>query len=60
MKDHIQENYGLEEKPTYDFLRKYVNGAWEALLKEFLKRLLASMPHRCADVIAANGMHIKW
>jgi hypothetical protein len=60
MKDYIEDKWGLEEKPSYDRLRRYVKEAWDALPNEYWKELLASMPARCQAVIDANGMHINY
>jgi len=60
MKDYIEDKYGLEENPSYDKLRRYVQEAWDALPESFLAELLASMPERCKAVIEANGMHTKY
>jgi hypothetical protein len=60
MKDYIEDKYGLEEKPSYDNLRRYVKEVWEVLPEGYLRTLLSEMPSRCQAVIDANGMHIKY
>lgn len=60
MKDYIEDKYGLEEKPSYAKLKRYVEEAWQELPESYLQTLLDSMPSRCEAVIAANGMHTKY
>ena len=60
MKDYIEDKWGLQEKPSYDNLRRYVQEAWDALPNEYWRKLLDSMPARCQAVIDANGMHTKY
>lgn len=60
MKDFIEDKYGLDEKPSYLRLRRYVMESWEEVPESFLSELLASMPARCQAVIDANGMHTKY
>ena len=60
IKDCIEDHWGLEENPSYDKLRKYVEEAWDALPESYLEELLASIPAGCQAVIEANGMHTKF
>lgn len=60
MKDWLEDNYKIEENPSYDKLRRYVKEAWEALPNSFLQEQLATMPARMQAVIAANGMHTRF
>ena len=59
MKDWIAWNY-LNRKASYHQLRTQVIEAWQAIGEETLAELIATMPQRCRDVIAANGSHTKW
>ncbi len=60
MKDYIEDRWGWDSNPNYNSLRIYVIEAWEALLTDFLKDLLASMPERMAAVIEAQGIHTRF
>lgn len=60
MKDYIEHKYGHIEKPSYAQLRGFVKEAWEQIDDDLIKDLLASMPERCKDVIAADGRFTKW
>lgn len=60
MKDYIEDRYGHIEKPSYNQLRQWVREAWEQIDENLIEDLLASMPERCKDVIAAEGRHTKW
>ena len=60
MKDYIEDHWGLEENPSYNKLRRYVQEAWEALPESFLEELINSMQARCQAVIEANGIHTKY
>jgi hypothetical protein len=60
MKDWIEDRYGLEEKPSYDNLRRYVKEAWDAVPDDYFEQLLHSMPDRCKAVIEAEGAHTKY
>ncbi|RYP16595.1 hypothetical protein DL765_005056 [Monosporascus sp. GIB2] len=59
MKDYIEDKWGLDEKPSYDNLRKYVKEAWEAVPEEWLLDLIKEMPTRCQAVIDAQGGHTR-
>jgi hypothetical protein len=60
MKDWINLEYGMDEKPSYDALRRYVKEAWDALPDDFLAQLLAEMPKRCQAIMDADGRHTKY
>jgi hypothetical protein len=60
MKDYIEDNWGLEENPSYDRVRKRVNAAWQALPDSFLWQQLETMPERLNAVIEANGLHTRF
>ena len=60
MKDYIEENYWYDENPSHDRLRRYVREAWDSITEDYLRELLATMPQRCQDVIAAEGGATKW
>lgn len=60
MKDYIEDKYGLVDKPSYDQLRRWVKEAWDALEEYQFEELLATMPDRCAAVVAAEGQHTKY
>lgn len=60
MKDWLEDNYQIEENPSYDKLRMYVKEAWEALPNSFLQEQLATMPARMQAVIAAEGLHTRF
>ena len=47
MKDSIEEDHGLKEKPNYIALKRYVIEAWEAVLESYLQDLLSTMQARC-------------
>jgi hypothetical protein len=57
---YIEDKWGLEENVSYDRLRAFVMEAWNELLDDYLRELLASMPSWCQAVIDANGMHTKY
>jgi transposase len=59
MKDWISARY-IDRKASLDEIRKQVTEAWEAIEPQILEELIQSMPQRCKDVIAANGMHTQW
>ena len=59
MKDYMEERWP-EENCTYNQLRDHVKQAWDAITSEQLAELLATMPQRCLDVIAAEGGHTNW
>jgi hypothetical protein len=49
-----------DRKASLDEIRRQVVEVWEAIEPQVLEDLLQTMPQRCRDVIAANGMHTKW
>jgi len=55
MKDYIEDKWGLDVNPTNIRLRQCVKEAWEAVLEEWLREHLASMPVRWV-----NGQHIEY
>ena len=60
MKDYIEDKWGLQEKPSYDNLRRYVQEAWDILPNEYWRELLDSIPVHCQAVIDTNGMYTKY
>lgn len=60
MKDWIQENYGDQEKLSYDTLRQAVKEAWDAVTPEHLDELINSIPYRYQAVIDADGRYTKY
>jgi hypothetical protein len=60
IKNYLEDKYGMDEKPTYPRLRRYVKEAWEALPENFLVTLFNFIPARCEAVIEANGIHTRY
>ena len=60
IKDYIEDKQGLQEKPSYDNLRRYMQEAQAALPNKYWRELLDLMLARCQAVIDANGMHTKY
>ena len=59
MKDRISTRY-RDRKANLEEIRRQVWEAWNAIGEETLEDLITTMPQRCQDVIAANGMYTKW
>jgi transposase len=59
MKDWIALHYP-EKTTSYQQLRRQVMEAWNAIGRDLLRNLVATMPQRCRDVIEADGKHTKW
>ena len=59
MKDWISTRW-KDRRVSLDEIRRQVLVAWEAIESDILEDLIQTMPQRCQDVIAANGMYTKW
>jgi hypothetical protein len=60
MKDWIQQNYGDQDKLSYDRQRMAVREAWGSVLSEQLGELIDSMKDRCQAVIDADGRYTRY
>jgi DDE superfamily endonuclease/transposase len=58
MKDYV-ESLG-DRQVSYPQLRQAVRDAWDSIEDAKLLELIATMPHRCQDVIDAQGGFTKW
>ena len=62
MKDWIQDQYEdmMDILIIYDSLREAIAAAWEAVEKDYLEELLATISARCQAVIDADGLQTRW
>jgi transposase len=59
VKDWINEKWPQARNTGY-ILMEQIEEAWKAVPADFLRKLIESMPRRCEDVIAVNGLHTRY